>query len=144
MLSIALSIVVPVLGYFAKVKTWILIVSGISAVAGSVYFLKERSQKAESFNKLTLILLIAVSILAWAKKIPVPGFLPLSLAVLSTPLLDLSYNGRRFLSIPFWIFTYWGVSEIFSLRYSGWGYLIGAVVALIAWRDVFGKVQKTQ
>ncbi len=144
MLSVALSIIVPILGYFTNVQTWVLVVSGVSAVAGSVYFLKERSHKAESFNRLTLVLIIAVAILAWAKKIPTPGFLPLSLAVLSTPLLDKSYVGKRFLSIPFWIFTYWGVSEIFSLRYSSWGYLIGSVVALIAWRDVFGKVQKAQ
>ncbi len=144
MLSIALSILVPILGYFTKVQTWVLVISGISTVAGSAYFLKERSHKAESFNRLTLILIIAVAVLAWAKKIPTPGFLPLSLAVLSTPLLDKSYGGRRFLSIPFWIFTYWGVSEIFYLKYSYWGYLIGSVVVLIAWRDVFGKVQKTQ
>ena len=144
LLSLALAIVVPILGYFAKVRMWVLIVSGVSAAAGSIYFLKERSRKAESFNRLTLVLIIAVSILAWAKKIPVPGFLPLSLAVLSTPFLDISYMGKKFLSIPFWIFTYWGVSDIFSLRYSGWGYLIGGVVALIAWRDLFGKVQKTQ
>ncbi len=144
MLSVALSIIVPILGYFAKVNTWLLVLSGIFAIAGSVYFLKERSQKAESFNRLTLILLIAVTVLAWAKKIPVPGFLPLSLAVFSTIFLDLSYSGKRSFSIPFWIFIYWGVSEIFSLRYSRWGYLMGAVVALIAWRDIFGKVQKTQ
>jgi len=144
LLSVALSIIVPILGYFAKVNTWLLVLSGIFAIAGSVYFLKERSQKAESFNRLTLILLIAVTVLAWAKKIPVPGFLPLSLAVFSTIFLDLSYSGKRSFSIPFWIFIYWGVSEIFSLRYSEWGYLMGAVVALIAWRDIFGKVQKTQ
>ncbi len=144
MLNLALSILVPVLGYFTKISGWILIVSGIAAVSGSLYFLKDRSQKATNFNRLTLVLIIAVAVMAWAKGMVTPGFLPLSLAVLSTPLLDISYGGKRILSAPFWLFIYWGVSEIFSIRYGGWGYLMGSVIVLIAWRDLSGKVQKTE
>jgi hypothetical protein len=144
LLNLALAVLVPVLGYLADVGVARLTVSGMSVIIGSLYFIKERTHRAMSFNRLTLVLIIAITLMAWMKKIPVPGFLPLSLAVLSTPLLDISYSKRRFFSVPFWFFTWWGIGEIFSLRYGHWGYMIAGVVGLIAWRDLSGKVQKAE
>ncbi len=144
MLGLALAVLAPILGYLAGVKGWIVAVGGVATVMSGIYFLKERERRAESFNRLTLVLLIAVTVMAWMKKIEVPAFLQLSLASLSTIPLDISYRSKKLLSIPFWFFTWWGIGEIFSLRYGGWGYMVALVVALIAWRDLRGKVQKAQ
>lgn len=144
MLELSLSILVPILGYFAGVSTPVVVIAGASTIVAGVYFIKEREARSTSFFRLTLLLILAVTVMAWMKKLPVPGYLWLSLAAFSTILLDISYRGKRYLSIPFWFFTWLGVAEIFSLRYGKWGYMIGGVVALIAWRDLVGKVQKAE
>ena len=144
MLELSLSILVPILGYFAGVSSLSIIIAGVSVIVAGVYFLKEREVRSTSFFRLTLLLILAVTVMAWMKKLPVPGYLWLSIAALSTVFLDISYRGKRYFSIPFWFFTWLGVGEIFSLRYGRWGYMIAGVVALIAWRDLVGKVQKAE
>ena len=109
-------------------------------IGGTLYFLKERSQRAASLNFLTLLLALAVVVLGHLKGIGAPGLFPLSLAILFTFTTDFRLSGAaRFLvPLPFWFFTAWAVGEIFAARYGKWGLLLGLVVIPIYLRDALG------
>ncbi len=147
-LRMALSILLPVLAYLLSMKVYFTIILAISSIVSSIYYVFfSKNHRSSSFQLLTMVLLLAVMVLGWAKKLGAPGALQLTLALLASPLLDLrsSKLKRLLLSSPFWFFTAWAVGEIFSVRYGRWGYLLSLLIIPIVWRDMRSEeVQKTE
>lgn len=147
-LRIALAILLPVVSHLTHAGTGLTVLLAVSAISSSVYYtLFTSNHRASSFQILTMVLLLAVVLLGWARGLGSPGALQLSLALLFSPLLSVKAGSlKRLIAIsPFWFFTGWAVGEIFSTRYGDWGYLLSVLVLPIVWRDFRGeKVQKAQ